>query len=154
MRLLLEVGSAQLEELIKDLIMELHLLIASFQVLQALEDVLDLLGVKVFVLGQQEVVDVGVVGELVRDQLDCHVELLARHGLEVACATRLPEVLELRRDRLALVLYLEQLEAVHPVLQNAVVLEIVEREDSYHLCLEVEGVNVLMEVGGLDLVAL
>lgn len=134
--------------------MELDQLIAALQVLQVLENVFNLRGLKIFVLGKQEVVDVGVVGKLVRDQLNRHVEPLTSHLLEVTGTSCLPEVLKLGGDRLALVLDLEQLQAVHPVLQNAVVLEIVEREDCYHLCFEVEGVNVLVEIGGLDLVAL
>lgn len=64
------------------------------------------------------------------------------------------EVLVLGRDPFPVVLNLEQIEPILGIFENTVVVLVIEGKHSHHLCLEDEGVQIVLESCGFDLVAL
>lgn len=115
--------------------MEEDLLIRVFEVFQRFQDGFNLLIVTARVFQKEETIDICVVSELIRNQSETHIQPFSCWP-EVANTWHLSEVLELRGDLSLEIFDLEQLHCVSSVLQDAVVVEIVERENSYHFSAE------------------
>lgn len=101
------VGGHQLEEFVQDLVMEEQLIVGILKLLQFFQDDLNLLLMQAGLFKQEQVIDIGVVSELVGNESEINVELLQR-GLQVTDSWDLAEVLPLSRDRLLIVVYLQQ----------------------------------------------
>lgn len=84
------------------------------------------------------------MGELIRDQTHAYVQLLTDRWSETTCSPGLSEVLKLCWDRLS-VLDLEELEPQDPVLNDAIFMEVVQRQDTNHLSLEIDRIEVVLE---------
>ena len=89
--------------------MEEQLIVGILELLQFLQDDLNLLLMKAGLFKQEQVIDIGVVRELVGYESEMNVELLWG-GPQVANSGDLAEVLPLSRDRLLIVINLQQLQ--------------------------------------------
>jgi len=89
--------------------MEEQLIVGILELLQFLQDDLNLLLMKASLFKQEQVVDIGIVRELIGYESEMNVELLLG-GPQVANSGDLAEVLPLCRDRLLIVVNLQQLQ--------------------------------------------
>lgn len=89
--------------------MEEQLIVGILKLLQFLQDYLNLLLMKAGLFKQEQVIDIGVVSELIGYESEMNVELLWA-GPQVAHSWDLAELLPLSRDRLLIVVDLQQLQ--------------------------------------------
>jgi hypothetical protein len=89
--------------------MEEQLIVGILKLLQFLQDDLYLLLMKAGLFKQEQVIDIGVVSELVGYESEMNVKLLWG-GLQVTYSWDLAEVLPLSWDRLLIVIDLQQLQ--------------------------------------------
>ena len=59
----------QLEEFVQDLIMKENLIIGIFEFLKLFEDSLNFVFMHISLFDQQQIIDISIVGKLIRDQL-------------------------------------------------------------------------------------